>query len=65
MLGGSFGFHHTDLLDFTLEDEETIVVQVNALALEEICDFFEVGLFVVNVVVAGVVSVGCTGDGQI
>jgi hypothetical protein len=42
-----------------LEDEETVVVQVHAFALECGCDLSEVALLTVEIVVGRVVAVGC------
>jgi hypothetical protein len=51
------------LLD--LQDEEAVVVQVDALALEELGDLAEAALASVDVVVGRVVALCCTRDHEL
>lgn len=37
----SLGFHQGDLLDLTLEDEESVMLEVDTLGAEELADFLE------------------------
>lgn len=48
-----------------LEDEEAIVVQVNPLALQQVCHLGEVALARADVVVGRVVAVGRPGHGEL
>ena len=48
-----------------LEDEEAVVVQVDALALQQLCDLAKVALAVIDVVVGAVVAVRCAGDREL
>jgi hypothetical protein len=51
----SLGLHLSDGLDFTLKNQETLVVQIDAPIAEEGCDCREVGFFSIDVVFARVV----------
>ncbi len=42
-----------------LKDQETIVVEVNAFALQQFSDLSEVALLLINVVVRAVVAMRC------
>ncbi|KAI6768655.1 hypothetical protein HG531_010844 [Fusarium graminearum] len=55
VLVAGLGLHLSDGLDFTLKNQETLVVQINAPIAEESCDCREVGFFSVDVVFARVV----------
>lgn len=59
--------HHRDGLDFPLEDEESIVVQVDSVTLEELGDLLGGHLAVVDVIVRLVVAVGgaCDAEGRV
>lgn len=48
-----------------LEDQEAVVVQVNALALQQVRHLGEVALARADVVVGGVVAVGRPGHGEL
>ena len=36
MFGGRFGLHHGDLFDLALQDQEAVVVQVDAVAAQQL-----------------------------
>ena len=55
MFVGGLGLHLGDGLDLTLQNEETLVVQVNATSTEEGSDRGEIGLFSIDVIFARVV----------
>lgn len=46
VLSDSLWFHHRNLLNFSLQDQETVVIQINAAASEKGRDLF-VGHFAV------------------
>ena len=52
MGSGAFGLHESDGLYFALEDEEAVVVQIDALLTQEDRNLFVVGGLVVQVVSA-------------
>ena len=58
MLRQSFGFHQGDVLHFSLEDEESVVVQVDALLPEHLGDLLVLDPPAVEGVVGAVVLVG-------
>jgi hypothetical protein len=58
------GLHHGDLLDLALEDEEPVVVEVDAARLEQVGDVGERARVVVDEVFGRVVLVGHSRDDQ-
>jgi hypothetical protein len=54
-----YRWHQRDLLNLALKDEEPVVIKVDALFFEQICDVGEVALAVIDVVIAHVV-LGCS-----
>jgi hypothetical protein len=54
-----------DGLDFTLENEETVVVEVNTAALQEALNFFVARSLAVDGVLALAVLECCSGDDEL
>ena len=62
VLGPALEGHHADHLHLPLQDEESVVVQVNALGAEEFGHPLEGGVAPVDLVLAGVVPPGDAAD---
>ena len=62
VLGLALGGHHGDHLDLTLQDEETVVVEVDALGVEVLGHVLEGAVLAVELVAGGVVPAGDAGD---
>ena len=61
----SLRLHHGDLLNLALEDEESVVVEVDAVMLEEVGDVGEVAGLLIDEVLGGVVAVGLARDDEV
>mmetsp|Transcript_25247 Transcript_25247/g.42305 ORF Transcript_25247/g.42305 Transcript_25247/m.42305 type:complete len:330 (-) Transcript_25247:19-1008(-) len=59
------GLHHRDLLHFTLEYEEPVIVEVDAFRLEHVGDLGEVACAVVDQILGRVVAVGDAGHSDL
>ncbi len=64
VLVAGFGLHLGDRLDLSLEDQETLVVEIHAAVAEEGSDRGEVRGLAVDVVLAGVVLERLAGDDE-
>ena len=60
IVGTYFCFHQGDLLDFSLKDEETIVVQINTSLSQYGSHFSCIGCLVVDKVFAGIILISYT-----
>ena len=55
----TFGLHESDLLDLSLENQESVVVEVNPFGPEKLGHLLELTATSVNLVVRRVVLGGC------
>ena len=55
----SLSFHQRDLLDLTLEDEESVMLEVDTLGAEELADFLERGLLTIDTVGGLTLTIDC------
>ena len=61
----TFGLHQSDLLDLSLENQESVVVEVNPFGPEKLGHLLELTATSVNLVVRRVVLGGCPRDHQL
>ena len=61
----TFGLHESDLLDFSLENQEPVVVEVNPFAPEELGHLLKLTATSVNLIVRRVVFGCCPRDHQL
>mmetsp|Transcript_13647 Transcript_13647/g.28968 ORF Transcript_13647/g.28968 Transcript_13647/m.28968 type:complete len:296 (-) Transcript_13647:262-1149(-) len=54
----ALGGHHADHLDLSLQDQEAVVVEIDALGSQEFGHLFERGVFAVDLILARVVATG-------